>query len=478
MRKTMSVHHIPDGDVNGSTETTALTTGQERSTVTPVLVFLDNLSCIVVMLPTALMNGLAAVSGDAEKLGQLKTPGDFWKFLENAAAGRIIYGVAAMSVSGVVFFYLNKKYLAPSMKATIDIFRRVAKTIFHKCKRQNILEEDSVSYADILIFSATLFSSLVFGMIGAKTVSFLELPGEIIGYGLNYVVYFGSRFAVAKFTWDEWKSAENRKKHFYLTQMQYIDWEGNNVLTINNLGASDVEVIRKLITMIDNDWDTLPKEMQRLVLLKYLAPLLGGLAVAASLLPLYSGLTPSSVEGLNELFRTHVGQAAGFQDGASLTLGVFLNALTLLFYELNIYELPKHFLETAILAYERFKEGDIKSVARIITKTGLAFGASWLASIGFRLVGESALLSGYLGYLGSVLEHVIPDAMFAAVLTMLWSHLQHLINQAEEGYGSTRPNYAELTKLFQNPKNFSEALSDEETDYTDDDLESAVPQNN
>ena len=141
---------------------------------------------------------------------------------------------------------------------------------------------------------------------------------------------------------------------------------------------------------------------------------------------------PESIQGAEMLTNTDIGKSANYQNIASFTFGTFATALTLFFYELNIKDLPKHFLRTTLSIYEKIKEGNVSDAIKLFGLTLLAFGASYFSGIGFRFVAESAVSDGSLSYLGNWVSGLIPDGLFTAVIAMLWSHLQDLINQSNQ----------------------------------------------
>lgn len=384
---------------------------------------------LLVALPTATLNGLAAVSGDAATAGSLHTPSDLKGLLVKASVGRIFYGVAALLASEAVLFFLNKRYLLASGKAAIDLLRRDALTLRSLCCCYDLDPRDRAGIAENGLLLWSIVTSLIFAEMGGKALSFFGLSGEIIGFSLSLSVYFATRFAGAKMFVANICDPNWRLKQHYAAKLELLERNGVPIRTDLDSEHDANRALTLFLNQVDTEWKTLPKDTKRVFWLQYVAPFLGYTLGALTVLPIISGFIPESIQGAELLTHSSIGANSHYQNAASFTFGAFATALTLFFYELNIKDLPKHFLRTALSIYEKIKSGDMRAAMKLFGLTVLAFGASYLSGIGFKFVADTAIANGYLPYLGSWLSSAMPDGLLTAVVAMLWSHLQDLINQ-------------------------------------------------
>lgn len=390
-------------------------------------------ACIIVAIPTATLNGLAAISGNATRLGALKSPNDLKELLEQAKIGQIIYGGIAFSASEVVLTFLNKRYLLASGKAAVDLLRRVIKTLKAKWDQMELRESDRAGAGESLLFAWSITTSLIFAEIGGEALSFLGTPGEDIGVLLSLIVYFATRYASAKIYFAQLADENFILKQKYHGKLELLQLDIVDIKVPLLAEESDTnQALREFLNRVDNTWESLPKDNKRVFFLYYTAPILGWILVVTTAMPIMVSFIPSSVQGAETITHQNIGKDTHYQSIASFTFGAFATALTLFFYELNIKDLPKHFLKTALLIYEKIRDGDISGAMKLFGLTLAAFGSSYFTGIGFKFVADSAISSGYLSYIGSWLRNMIPDGLLTGVVAMLWSHLQDLINQTTQ----------------------------------------------
>ena len=392
-------------------------------------------SYVVVAIPTSLLSALSVLC-HPDEFNELHSPGDMYKLINKKGAGTIVYATIAFLGSEVVLFYLNRRYLLGSGKAVWDLIKRTINSTINGCE----LKEGAMLAGENVLFFWSLITSLIFAEMGGKALTFLGTPGEVSGFSLSLVVYFATRFASAdmgfKIFFGDALDENSQLKKKYLDKLDVLRL--NKIPTEYSVdiqsGSEDDDVNSALVEFlnrIDTHWHTLPKDHKRQFLSKYLAPTLGGILVLVTALPIASIFIPLSAQGAETLFHTDIGADSHYQNVSSITFGAFATALTLFFYELNIKDLPKHFLKTACNMYEKIKEGDISTAMKLLAFTTMALGTSCCVGLGFKFVAELAISNGYLSYLGGYLSSLIPDGLLMAVTTMLWSHLQDLINQPQ-----------------------------------------------
>ncbi len=383
-------------------------------------------TCLLATLPTAALNGIAAVAGDSETLGSLKTVEDLSHLLENAEIPRIVFGGVAFLGSMAVFFFLNNRYLFNSLKSSLNLIRKDFLTLASKFCCKPLEDKDKAGLGENFLFIASICTSIIFAEIGGKALSFLGDAGFYSGFSVSLLVYFATRYASANFFFSELGDKNARLKKHYLGKLEYLPETLELTKDVEEVAELQDELSDFLIS-INQQWQRLPKDIKKIVLLKYVAPIMGYSLLTCTVIPIFNVFIPTSVEGTESLIHHEVGKSQHYQNIASIALGTFLTGLTALFYELNIKDLPQNFLKTAISIYENLKSGNYKLASKLLLLTVIAGGTSYLGSIGFGYVATSAIKNGYISYMGAALEQIIPDVMIIAVTSMLWAHLQELV---------------------------------------------------
>lgn len=337
---------------------------------------------VLLALPISVLNGLAATTGRSGNLYQLDSLKAIEALLTEAPAANLSLGILSFVVSQAVLTGLNKKYLIDSTKSVLDLIKRdviFLKSLLSKDVSQRI----TPSLIENILFAWCFLTSLIFAELGKETLAFLGTAGEQFGFYLNLLVFFSTRFSAARMTFEN-----------------YLQ---------NNASYSDIEVqIQSHSTA---------KEKTRL-LIGY------GLALLCAL-PITVNCIPESVQGLQSLFQSSLGADQNYQNVAAITLGIVCTLPTLFFYSNAIKELPNQLAKTISNAPDATcKEGLI-----LFALTFAACLASCFSSIGFRLVGSTNVENGYLSYLGSPLESIMPAGFFLSCILMFWSHLQELVNE-------------------------------------------------
>jgi hypothetical protein len=404
---------------------------QSRQIVQSPIIYLKTAEyflCLVVAFPSAVLNGLAAVSGDADKAGSLHTLSDLKNLLDDSSAGKIFYGVIALFASEAVLFFLNKRYLLASVNEAIHLLKRTRLTLQSFILRATLNPKESANLAENALFFLSILTSLIFAEMGSEALSFLGLAGQIIGFSLSLFVYFATRFASAKFFFDNLYDVDFQLKKAYKEKLELLNHKNIPSIEISS-GKIVNDALIEFLANMDENWNTLPKNQKKIICLRYIAPILSYSLIAITLLPIMAGFLPSSIQGLELLTQESIGKNSDYQNPASFVLGIFITALTVFFYELSIKELPKHFLLTLLAIYEKIIEDKLTVATKLTGLTVFALGSSYFTSIGFKFIADTALTNGYLAYLGPSLSQVIPNGLFIGVITMLWSHLQELINQ-------------------------------------------------
>lgn len=389
-------------------------------------------ACLLVAFPTAVLNSLAAVSGDAAAAENLHSVDDLYRLLSQKSIGRIAYGVVALFASEAVLFFLNKRYLLASGKAAIDLLRRTSLTLRSLCC-YTLLPGDRAYVLENVLFIWSILTSLIFAEMGGKALSFLGFSGELIGFTLSLMVYFATRFSSAKMYFDNISNKNWRLKQKYIKKLALLE-EGQVQLYVNvDAGQSTDYALMRFLNQVDNEWEGLPKSKVNLFLIQYTSALLGYLLALLTVLPIMSGFMPESIQGLELLTNTPIGAASNYQNVVSFMFGMFATLLTLFFYELNIKALPEHLLRFSLLFYKKIKRREISSAFKLASLTVISFFSSYITGIGFKFVADMALRNGYLSYLGTWVSNKIPVGLLIAVISMLWAHLQYLANQSVMG---------------------------------------------
>jgi len=425
-------------------ETLPLLRRQPSETKAKVLALgAEYLACFLVAFPTAFLNGLAAVSANSTAASNLHTINDLEKLLSEASPSRIAYGLVALSASEAVLFFLNKRYLLASGKAVVNLLKKLIFSLRSLLCRHELGAQDRIGFLESMLFLWSIATSLIFAELGGKALSFMGLSGEIVGFSLSLSVYMATRFASANMFTSNLLDKNWRLKQHYLAKLELLQQNDVDIHIDVETNNNTNHALEQFLSRVDLEWENLPKDKKRLFFLKYVSPLLGYTLTAITVLPIMSGLIPDSVQGAELLAHTTIGANSHYQNAGSFAFGIFATVLTLFFYELNIKNLPKYFLRTALSIYEKIKHGDMNAAIKLFCLTVLAFGASYLTGIGFEFAAVTALASGYFSYLGSWLSKMIPDGLLIAVVAMLWSHLQDLINKTVK----LTPNIDVLTKV-------------------------------
>lgn len=380
--------------------------------------------CAAVAFPTAALNGLSALVDNPEDLMQLDSLSALGALLHRSNLDRIAVAVGAFSLSQGVFLYMNSLYFVSSGKAAANLIKRMGYTgaSIISCNLDTLSPQDCAKVSEVGLFVWSIGSSLIFAEMGSQGLSFLGTKGENVGYFASLLVYFSTRYASTKF----FNVNERLKKH-YLDKLELLADDASlaPIDVQDKLNDALIEFLRQ----VDDQWDRLSKSQSRVILLGEVAPFIGYASVLITLLPIMSSFIPLAVQGAEKPTGWDIGKSEQYQNVSSLTFGAFSAALTLFFYELGIYELPKHFARTALLMYDKVQEGDTASVAGLLLMTALALGASCSTGMGFKTMADDAVKHEYLSYLGKSLSHLMPTGLFIATAGMLWSHLQGLVNK-------------------------------------------------
>lgn len=385
--------------------------------------------CFLVAFPSAALNGLAAVSGNSSKAGDLHTPEDLKNLLNESGIDKIIYGVIALSASEAVLFFLNQRYLLLSITSTVDLLNRTNFTLKSYLFNESIDPQCQAYLYENFLFMWSMFTSLIFAAMGGEALSFFGIAGEIIGFSLSFFVYFSTRFASAKMFIDSLNDSGAKWKETYVEKLSFLKMDKIQIRIPVNHEIDIHQSLRNFLSQVDSEWNSLPKDKTQIMWMQYAAPILGYICIVVTVLPIMSAFIPESIQGIELLTQTEIGKHSHYQNVASFFIGIFSTILTLFFYEISIKELPKHFIFTMLSVYEKILADKIKDASKLLSLTILALASSYLTAIGFKFIADKALENGYLSYLGHSLSKTIPDGLLIAVLAMLWSHLQEIINQ-------------------------------------------------
>lgn len=382
---------------------------------------LANGTCLAVALPTSALNALAAASGDATRLGQMKTPADLSDWVSELSGPELLFGLVVLLASESVFFYMNKLYFFASAKAVWDLLGRDFQKLFG-------LNQDSQVgslVAENILFLWSIATSLIFAEIGAKTFSFFGLAGEITGFSLSLGVYFSTRFAGAKMYFSGLLDENAQRKQKCLQYIQLIEQaEANLVVPITN-GEVDIAIRAWLSDMSTQQLS------RRKIAIHNTVNLIGKGLVLLIAFPVMVSFIPESVGGLEMLTGSDIGRHAHYQNAGSFAFGILATMLTLFFYALAIESLPHHLLRTAQSVVGKASTGDKVGVGKLLVGTMLAAVIGCLGSIGFELVATTAIANESLSYLPDAALEVIPGILLLGIIMTLWSHLQVMVNSFE-----------------------------------------------
>lgn len=338
-------------------------------------------------LPTALLNGLSALQGGSVTLERLSTFSELTLALTNSQKIEIAYGIACFLASESVLLYLNKKYLLSSSKMVLTL----AKKDLCYLLRIRRFQTEKPNLSENIIFFWCFLTSLIFAELGAQTLSSLGKTAEIFGFFMNLSVYFSTRYAGAKsfFSKRSDASVERPERWVYFT---------------------------------------------------------GGALAFFSLAPIIVTFIPVSVQGLQNFLQSNLGASENYQDMFSLTVGAVCAFPTAFFYAVSAKKFPGAISSTFCGMVFHLRNGEILPSVKIFMATLLAFSASYFTSVGFRMVADTAISEGYLSYLGSPLEKILPSVFLGTIVVMFWSHLQDIANQkfiknegTENNFWKTRP---------------------------------------
>lgn len=360
----------------------------------------------VVALPTSVLSGLAILQGASGHLGSLKNWDEIAKLIKQQPIDTLLYASLCLLATEVVLTSLNKKYLLGSSKTVVDLIRKDFNWVKSKIQRKE-LDGLNPSLIENGLFVWCFVTSLIFAEIGKETMSFTGAVGEEIGFYLNLLVYFATRFAGAR------------------------------------------RFFQGIIEKNDNSDEASEKPPLKDVLRSKLPMIPGYLLALVSAVPIIINFIPESDRGLQTLLHSDLAADAKYQNAGAIAIGIMASLPTVFFYSVSIKDLPKHCVTALTHGYDHLKSKNYKQASLLSLFTLLAFGASYFTSIGFRLVGTSNIEQGYLSYLNEGIRNTMPDALFAAVILMFWSHLQHLANEAFKPQPTTQP-----TRASQNPNSF------------------------
>ncbi len=426
------------------------------------------IACMTLAAFTAALSGLAALSDSTESgAGTLQTPQELLNLLSEASWQASVFGGIAFTCTEVVLTYLNNRFFFPSFMAAIDLVIRTFQGLGHLffC---TLSSAEKWLPLELALFIWSILTSFIFAEIVAKAFSFAAPYGEAVAFIAGLLVYFTTRFFGAKLFFKNTADVNWRLKQSHLKRLELLADSTVDITEPLPEGAGTDALIRYLNGVTDR-WQVLSNNNSyRILFLQYLAPSLGGLLVLATAPPIMLGLIPQAVAGLENITCVvkcaDLGESANYQNNFSFTFGAFATALTLLFYELNIFYLPKDFFKTAFTTYEKAQASDRDAVIKLVLFTIAAFFGSYFTSIGFRFVTETAYENGYFSYLGAF-SSWIPRGIQAAIITMLWANLQALINQAS--FSQTDVTTGNIEKVQRAKK----SLSDSSLVLTDTNLE-------
>src|SRR3989338_8840601 len=80
--------------------------------------------CILIAIPTSILNGFAAAINDAQKVSNLTDIRSFVSLLKETSSENLVYGAVVCLTSNVVLFWLNKLYFYDAMRQSLSLLRR------------------------------------------------------------------------------------------------------------------------------------------------------------------------------------------------------------------------------------------------------------------------------------------------------------------------------------------------------------------
>ncbi|CAM2940618.1 Uncharacterised protein [Legionella steigerwaltii] len=339
----------------------------------------------LVALPTSILSGFAALESEHGNLKSLDSLNAIGYLLMNQSIGQLFYGLICLLATAIVLTGLNKKYLLGSTQTVLELIK--SDLIYLKNKFSRKLDGNRISLIENGLFIWCFITSLIFAELGKETMAFLGIPGEIIGFYLNLIVYFATRYAGAR--------------RFFRNLLE----QNNTPSSFDAKSSSKDHLIGKIVLVT------------------------GYMLAFVSAISIIINFIPECVKGLQMLLHSNLNADPKYQNMTALSVGLIATLPTVFFYSVSIKDLPKHLAKAALLFYEKIKSRHYKHALLLSLMTVLAFAASYFAGIGFRLVGTSNIEQGYLSYLNPVITSWMPNTLFIACIMMFWSHLQHLINE-------------------------------------------------
>lgn len=409
-------------------------------------------ACFLVAFPTATLNGIAGLVDNNMRIGagEVETLRELKELFGRADDYHIAYGVAAFLASEIVLYSLNKYYLVGSVKESFDLFRRGFLTIKHRMQRAERFEEQynkSTAY-EFILFIWSFTTSLIFAELGKKALSFFGSTGEVVGFTLSQTVYFSTRFAGAKSFFKNYFDNNNKLVSHYLHEL-YLLQDSELEYYSRCLQSNDEQIPpydpntifqKTKIEEFYRNKELFPKSKAKNLIFNYITPGLGYLLSVVTLPAVLLGFMPESVQGLESLFKVHVGEEENYQNILSFSLGLPITLLTVFFYGINIKSLPDNISKTALSTYNEVKNKNYKLGIETFLLTSLAFFISYLTGTGFKYAAETSNSNQYFSYLNDNLSGSLPKLLFVGVITMLWSHLQQEITCRVQNRGTTSVN--------------------------------------
>ncbi|QLZ69482.1 hypothetical protein FOLKNPGA_02276 [Legionella sp. PC1000] len=338
----------------------------------------------LVALPTSILSGFAALESEHGNLKSLDSLNAIGHLLMNQSIGQLLYGFICLLATAIVLTGLNKKYLLGSTQTVLELIK--SNLIYLKNKFSKKLDGNRVSLLENGLFIWCFITSLIFAELGKETMAFLGVPGELIGFYLNLIVYFATRYAGAR--------------RFFRTILE----QKNTQSSFDAKSSSKDHMVRRISLVA------------------------GYMLAFVSAISIIINFIPECVKGLQMLLHSNLNADPKYQNMTALIVGFIATLPTVFFYSVSIKDLPKHLAKSGSLFHKTIKFHHYKHALLLLLLTVLAFAASYFAGIGFRLVGTSNIEQGYLSYLNPVIANWMPNMLFIACVLMFWSHLQHLIN--------------------------------------------------
>ncbi|OGO94591.1 MAG: hypothetical protein A3F10_04170 [Coxiella sp. RIFCSPHIGHO2_12_FULL_42_15] len=388
--------------------------------------------CFLVALPSATLNGVAALSNRDDNLGNVHSPAELMQFITNHSNfAHDLYALSVFTLSSMVFFFLNQRYLFPSLYRSATLLLNTTKMILNKISCGNFFPvHQAPSLMHVLFFTWSFLTSLVFAELGGKAFSFLYTPGIIVGFCLTLLVYFSTRYASAAFTWDNFNNINESCKNKYFNKL--LQYSLSDITDATQVDMGDSKKRANNVSIALAQWlmhvTRQRPSTARHVAFQYIVPLCSVLAISITAIPIMAGFIPDCIQGIERLLQIDLNQQSQYQNFTCILIGLLATSMTMVFYEISIRSLPKQLIMTCFSFWRQFQNTQYSPALQQLALTSLAFFASTVTSIGFKFAVTSAVENGYLSYLGNTLSAMLPNCVFAAVTMMLWSHLQELVN--------------------------------------------------